>query len=321
MKDMPLDWNDLKVLLALSRRSSFSAAARSLKVDQSTVSRRLASMERAVGFQILIRGSRDYSWTGIGKKLVEAAAKAESAIHAAQQQVRSELQAPMGTVRVVLPPGLVAWLSPYLTDIPMETANIHYSFAECMEPLDDVYASTDVVIRYTAPMLGDLISQFICTEEFALYASKSHIAIYGLPHSVEALSARPLVACDLAQIAALQQWSKLISQFGLSDSVTVVENLQSAEQLISLGYGLGVLPKSQAQCNGLLQRVDLMSFEGQAIYLSYHVSLKKSARVQVATRQLRHALESMVEASPASKAANNSQMAYLGTTCHPVDVG
>lgn len=314
MKDIPLDWNDLKVLLALSRLPSFSAAARSLQVDQSTVSRRLAAIERAVGFQVLIRGSRDYGWTGVGKKLVDAASKAETAIRTAQQEVRSERQTPQGTVNVVLPPGLIVPLSSHLAQVPLDFGNVNYAFVECTEPSDDIYASTDIVVRYSAPTAGDLIAHFVCTQPFALYAAKSHLAIFGVPQSVEALTARPLVVCEAEPIAALKKWRALAIDRGLGDSLLVVENLQSAEQLIGQGFGIGVLPKSQGESNVLLQRLDLMAFEGQSLYLSYHVALKKSARVQAAARQLRSALDSMVATPVAANPAKHMPQACLGAT-------
>jgi DNA-binding transcriptional LysR family regulator len=60
------DWNDLKVLLALSRGGSVAGAARALRVDQSTVSRRLAALEESIGCSLLVRGGREFSWTAEG---------------------------------------------------------------------------------------------------------------------------------------------------------------------------------------------------------------------------------------------------------------
>ena len=68
MSGVAIDWNDLRVLLALWRADSFASAARALKVDQSTVSRRLSTIEKAVGMPLLIRGVGEYSWTSVGKK-------------------------------------------------------------------------------------------------------------------------------------------------------------------------------------------------------------------------------------------------------------
>ena len=55
---MDPDWNDLKALLALSRGRSATVGARELKIDQSTVSYRLAAIEVAFGVPLLVRGGR-----------------------------------------------------------------------------------------------------------------------------------------------------------------------------------------------------------------------------------------------------------------------
>ena len=50
-----MNWNDLRFVLAVARGSSLSAAARQLHVDQTTVSRRLDSLERAMGTKLFQR--------------------------------------------------------------------------------------------------------------------------------------------------------------------------------------------------------------------------------------------------------------------------
>ena len=55
----PVDWNDLKYLLALKRAGTLAGAARALSVDHSTVSRRLVALEEAIGSQLLQRRGGD----------------------------------------------------------------------------------------------------------------------------------------------------------------------------------------------------------------------------------------------------------------------
>ena len=306
MLDLSLDWNDLKVLLALSRANSFAAAAKNLSVDQSTVSRRLSSLEKAVGFQILIRGSRALSWTDIGNKLVDAAYKAETAIHAVQQKIRSEQETPSGTVSVAIPPGMIAAISPWLLADTIDSDDVHIAFIGCADPLDDIYLSADLVIRYNEPTGADLISQVLFTEEFGLYAAKTYIESAGMPPNSDAIKALSLVSCDLSHIRALKGWFDFSRQTGTNDRVTVVDNLQSAEQLISLGYGIGVLPTSQVRANPQLQRLDHLVFERQTVYLSYHVSIKRLARIKAAVHRLRRAFESLSVGYPSFKSECNA---------------
>lgn len=313
MRDMPIDWNDLKVLLVLSRASSLAAAAKCLQVDQSTVSRRLANIEKVVGAQIFIRGSRENAWTGIGRKLVDAAEKAEAAIHNAQHQVRNEQQNPMGRVRVVVPSGLIPALLPYQA-AALSGDGIDMAFIGAMEPLVDVHADADVVIRYSEPPAGDFIAHQVGTEEFGLYAAKNYAADFGFLDNLEGIASRRLIACELPYIAALREWSHLALRYGAANKTTLVDNLQSAEQLIRLGYGIGVLPTSQASSNPLLERISFIPFESQPIYLSYHVSLRKSARVQASLSLLRGALARITSTTAPRTTPNLTRESALLTT-------
>src|SRR3954451_3460381 len=83
------DWNDLKVLLALSRGGSVAGAARVLHVDQSTISRRLAALEESLGCSLLIRGGREFSWTAEGRTMIAAAETAEAAVLAGTSHLRA----------------------------------------------------------------------------------------------------------------------------------------------------------------------------------------------------------------------------------------
>ena len=60
------EWSDFRVLVALARAGSVAGAARELHVDHSTVSRRLAALEAAVGTMLVIRGGREFNLTADG---------------------------------------------------------------------------------------------------------------------------------------------------------------------------------------------------------------------------------------------------------------
>src|SRR5688572_27955092 len=84
-----LEWSDLRVLLALARAGSVAGAARELQVDNSTISRRLAALEDAVGAKLLIRGGREFTLTGEGRTMLQAAEAAEAATEAALLALRA----------------------------------------------------------------------------------------------------------------------------------------------------------------------------------------------------------------------------------------
>ena len=76
---MGYDWNDLRYFLACARAGSLAAAGRSLKVDQTTVGRRLGALEEALGSQLFDRTPEGFTLTATGQRLLETAQTIEQA--------------------------------------------------------------------------------------------------------------------------------------------------------------------------------------------------------------------------------------------------
>jgi DNA-binding transcriptional LysR family regulator len=73
-----LDWDDLRFYLALARHGGLSAAANELHVAQSTVGRRLASIEASLGVRLLNRTPDGYVMTRAGEDVLTRAERLES---------------------------------------------------------------------------------------------------------------------------------------------------------------------------------------------------------------------------------------------------
>ena len=70
--DIRADWNGLKIVLAIHRAGSLKAAAAALKVDQSTVGRRLSAIEAELGTILFIRDNHGFEATDAGRKVIKA---------------------------------------------------------------------------------------------------------------------------------------------------------------------------------------------------------------------------------------------------------
>ena len=65
-----LDWNDLRFFLAVAREGSTLAAARTLGTSQTTVARRVAALEHALGIQLFEKRQAGYALTPAGEELL-----------------------------------------------------------------------------------------------------------------------------------------------------------------------------------------------------------------------------------------------------------
>ena len=82
-----LDWDDLRFFLAIARHGSLTAAARDLRVAQSTVGRRLSSLEASLGVRLLHRTPEGYTLTLAGQDVLNQAERVEVEVLGVERSV------------------------------------------------------------------------------------------------------------------------------------------------------------------------------------------------------------------------------------------
>jgi len=101
------DWDDLRILLAVARQGSTISAGRALKVDPSTVHRRLTGLELAFGARLVERHPAGYRLTEVGRDVLPYAEQVETAVQAFEQRIDDAQRRAHGVVRVTCPEPLV----------------------------------------------------------------------------------------------------------------------------------------------------------------------------------------------------------------------
>ncbi len=108
-----MNWNDLKVFLAVAEHQTLAGAARSLGLNHSTVFRRLNTLEEDVDTRLFDRLPEGYVLTPAGERMRELARQADSAVVGIQREVAGRDLKPQGTVRLTTAPNLARhWLPP-----------------------------------------------------------------------------------------------------------------------------------------------------------------------------------------------------------------
>src|SRR5262245_50999646 len=97
---MMLEWSDLRFFLAIWRTGTLSGAARKLKVDQTTVGRRLVALERALAARLFDRTLDGHVLTASGERVLAIAESMEDSIAAIERAVAGEDVRLEGTVRL-----------------------------------------------------------------------------------------------------------------------------------------------------------------------------------------------------------------------------
>ena len=95
-----MELEDLRRFAVVARRGGFAAAAEELGLDPSTLSRRIAGLERAAGARLLHRTTRSMALTAEGARLLAAAEAALDGLDAARAEIVGQGGAPRGPVRI-----------------------------------------------------------------------------------------------------------------------------------------------------------------------------------------------------------------------------
>jgi DNA-binding transcriptional LysR family regulator len=160
--DDGLRWDDMKLLLALSRTGSLSGAGARLGLNTSTVGRRLDALEASVGLHLFDRGSSGVLATEAAEALLPAAEAMERAAADALRTVAGRETEPEGTVRVTAPPGFASLLvAPALVRLCDRHPRLRVQLDAAVGYADLTRREADLALRLRRPESGDLVSRLV----------------------------------------------------------------------------------------------------------------------------------------------------------------
>jgi DNA-binding transcriptional LysR family regulator len=183
MVDVPkhatVDWDDLRFFLAVTRQGGLSAAAKELQVAQSTVGRRLASLETSLGVRLLIRTPDGYMSTEAGELVRARAERLEAETLSLERLVGGRDERLDGLVRVTCAETISQLVAPCLASLLALHPNITVELTPDPGRLSLSRREADVSVRLAQPGQHELVVRNIGTVSFGLYASPAYLDRYG----------------------------------------------------------------------------------------------------------------------------------------------
>ena len=300
-----LDWNDLRYFLAVARGGSTLAAGRMLRVSQTTVARRIAALEQALGFPLFERRQAGYSLTGEGEALLDRAKAVEASADAFAEAAGAHSRDSSGTVRItseeIYAQGLVA---PYLRELRDLRPDIMIEIDSSQALRDLSEGEADIALRSSSKAQpASLVGRQIAVDDWTLYCSRDYAARNGAPTSVEDLHHHPIVGGGGGNLwVHYQQW---LQQLGLEEQVAVHHatsiGLLSA---VRSGFGVAVLPCIVADGDpDLLRCIPPRPGHGRVLWLLTHERVRHTPRVRAVIDFLYDRLKTYVARLPRLEAA------------------
>jgi DNA-binding transcriptional LysR family regulator len=275
------DWNDLRYFLAIAHQGSTGAAARALGVNQSTVQRRLRTLEKGLGCVLAERHAAGYRLTAHGQILLTSITNVEAAIDAVQRQVDSFDNEDVGPVRVtcLVTVGQRILKSGLLDAFHARHPGIIVELLMEQRMLDLSKGEADIAIRGGKPGPGALVGRKIAEPPWGIYASRAFIERHGRPADPCEIESFPVIELiDQLRSLPAAGWMKLHAP--RARIAACCSNIPSVHLAVKSGAGLAPLPSIH-----VAEDTDLVSLFGDMPELNYpiflvaHEDVRKRARV------------------------------------------
>ncbi|HYC04874.1 MAG TPA: LysR family transcriptional regulator [Azospirillaceae bacterium] len=177
---MTMDWDLLRLFLAVARAGSLSAAARRLEVSQPTLSRRMAELEAVLGATLFIRTRDGYRPTEIGDRLLEQAETVERTVNMVRGGALGGQGPLCGTVQVAAGEWASRFLARNLHRIVGDHPGIRIELLTSLAYVSLSRQEADIAVRNRLPDAKELIQQKVGATAYAVYGHRDYVAADGI---------------------------------------------------------------------------------------------------------------------------------------------
>jgi len=188
-----MDWDDLRIFLAVARAGTVSEAARQLELDHSTVSRRLANLESRLAIRLFDRAGRRLSINAAGEQLKRTAERLESGLLSDLAVLEAMQGSRVGTVRIGAPEGLgVGYLAGRLGALADAYPEIALELVALPQNYSLAAREVDIAITLDRPEFGNIAVRKLTDYALQFFGADAYFARHGRPASPSELSAHRL---------------------------------------------------------------------------------------------------------------------------------
>ncbi|MCI4012292.1 LysR family transcriptional regulator [Brevibacterium sp. ZH18] len=243
---------DLLTLLAVARLGKFTAAAHSLGLNHTTVSRRIAALEKSYGERLLVASPDGWELNAAGRQLLPVAEDIEAALGRIDARESSSLS---GTIRLACPQAFaLEFAVPALTQLQRSHPSLQIELITATQRARQYRSGVDIEIVVGRPDAPRSVAKHIRDYRLQLYAAQDYIAAHGMPVSLDDLADHRLIYYieNSLQVDDLDDAADALPRSaGFFRSTSVHAHVLAT----SNGVGIGILPDFLAHHNSRLVQV------------------------------------------------------------------
>lgn len=275
-----MDWDDVRMFLAVARTGQILAASKRLGVNHATLSRRMTTLEERLQSRLLIRRTNGCELTAEGDVFLHAAERMETEMLRAQATVGRLDSTIAGTVRIGAPDGFgVSFLAPRLGELIRRHPELRIQLVPVPRSFSLSQREADIAITLERPEQGRLVSSKLTDYTLGLYASESYLESRVIPADREELKAHPRIGYveDLIFTASLNFAGEVMRSW---DAAFEISTSTGQTEAVRSGAGIGILHDYIARQHGELIRVLPDISIRRAYWTTYHESARDLVRVR-----------------------------------------
>jgi DNA-binding transcriptional LysR family regulator len=248
-----LSADDLLVLLAVGRSGRYVTAADELGLNHTTISRRIAALERSIGGRLLARSAGGWELTELGRDALSAAEAVETALRSLAGP--SGPRTLEGVVRMSATDGFSAYIAaPAAADVQRRHPKVTVEIVAATRRPTQQRSGLDIEVVVGEPQVHRAQAVRLGDYRLGLYGSRDYLERHGAPSSRSKLAEHPLVYFidSMLQVDELD----LARSFApaMRESVTST-NVFVHVEATRAAAGLGLLPCFMADRHDDLIRV------------------------------------------------------------------
>lgn len=284
-----MDWDDMKVLLALSRKGSARGAAQSLGVSNSTVTRRLDEMEGQLRTQLFDRTPDGYRMTASAEQLLPTAEHVEELILGAERRITGGDQQLEGNIRLTLPDTSgMGFLVHRLAEFSSAYPGIQLELMPSYDALDLSRREADIAIRVMPA--GVAPPEYLIGRHLGRLTASTYVSP-DLLNEQNPADVSHLTWIDKNPLDQSENWVKDMDypDQGVRHSIM---NLNLLVEAIASGMGMGFMPCfAAANRRSIVQVPGASTVHHSDMWVLTHKDLRLSARMRVLRELIAEAFE------------------------------
>ena len=278
-----MDWNDLRYFLAVADHGSTLAAGRALRVSQTTVARRIAALEGALGLLLFEKRQAGYTLTPAGEELVERARQVEVATEGFSEASAALARDTSGIVRITTQEIFAnTLLGPILKEMHELHPDIVIEIDTRQELLDLGEGEADIGLRSTAGgQPAGVVGRSLCIDDWTLYCSREYADRHGVPRTRDDLKKHSIIGGGGGKLwLHYEAW---LRSLGLEGQVAIHHATSTGLlSAIRSGFGIAVLPCIVADADpDLIRCVPPRNDHKRSLWLLTHERVRHTPRVRL----------------------------------------